>query len=89
MFTRPSVVNLGCDPFFSVRWSVPVPLGECNVLQCDETRSRSKGVPHLLIQDDVYNGYSLPGGSSVFFNVWLVISHTTGLRPSLTICAGQ
>jgi len=37
-----------------LRWGVPVPLG----------------VPHLLIQDDMYDGYFVPGGSSVFFNVW-------------------
>jgi len=30
------------------------------------------GVPHLLIQDDVYNDYLLPRGSSVFFNIWAI-----------------
>lgn len=34
---------------------------------------KNKGVPHLPTQDDVYEGYFVPGGASVFFNVWFVI----------------
>lgn len=37
-----------------LRWGVPTPLG----------------VPHRLTQDDIYNGYFLPGGATVFYNVW-------------------
>lgn len=73
MFTRPLI-----SPdltIFSGRWGAPVPLGEYHVLERGGTHSRSKGIPRLLTQDDVYDGYLLPGGSSVFFNVWWVILH--------------
>lgn len=73
MFAQPSI-NLEPTLFFFCRWGVPVPLGKYHVLQGDEIHSRSEGVPHRLIQDDVYNDYLLPRGASVFFNVWLVIS---------------
>lgn len=64
------------DPFSSGRWGAPVPLGKYHFFERDGTRSRSEGVPHLPTQDDIYEGYLLPGGSSVFFNVWLVILRT-------------
>lgn len=28
------------------------------------------GAPHRLMQDDVYNGYSIPAGTVVIYNVW-------------------
>lgn len=70
---RPSI-NLELT-LFSGRWGVPVPLGKYHVFERDGTRSRSKGIPHLLIQDDVYDGHLLPRCSSVFFNAWSVISY--------------
>jgi cytochrome P450 len=30
------------------------------------------GVPHMLIQDDVYDGYHLPKGTIVFANTWSI-----------------
>lgn len=38
------------------RWSVPVPLG----------------LPHRLMEDDVYNGMHIPKGSLVFSNIWSI-----------------
>ena len=29
-----------------------------------------QGMPHRLVQDDVYDGYFIPKGSVVFTNVW-------------------
>ncbi|KAF2963027.1 hypothetical protein GQX73_g10544 [Xylaria multiplex] len=30
------------------------------------------GVPHAVIQDDLYQGYRIPKGASVLFNVWAI-----------------
>lgn len=30
------------------------------------------GIPHCVIQDDMYMGYDIPGGSTVIMNVWCV-----------------
>lgn len=74
-YVHATIDKLRTDSFSSGRWGVPVPLGKYRIFGRDGTRSRSKGVPHLPTQDDIYEGYLLPGGSSVFFNVWLVFSH--------------
>lgn len=31
------------------------------------------GVPHTAIQDDEYNGYTMPAGATIFVNAWLAI----------------
>ena len=36
------------------------------------------GVPHLLTEDDVYNGYFVPAGSIVAANQWCVTKGTEG-----------
>ena len=36
------------------------------------TLSEHKGLPHTLRQDDVYEGYNLPKGTTVLSNVWCV-----------------
>jgi cytochrome P450 len=33
------------------------------------------GVPHRVMQDDVYNGYKIPEGTTIFTNVWYVPSY--------------
>lgn len=40
----------------TLRWNTATPLG----------------VPHALIQDDVYEGMFIPGGATVIANIWLV-----------------
>ena len=32
------------------------------------------GVPHRSVEDDVYNGYHIPGGSIIIVNQWCVFS---------------
>ncbi|KAI0033051.1 cytochrome P450 [Vararia minispora EC-137] len=49
----------------ALRWHPVVPLG----------------VPHKLIQDDIYNGYFIPGGSAVIGNVWAIL-HDPSTYPS-------
>ena len=40
----------------TTRWQVVTPLG----------------LPHRTLQDDEYNGYLIPGGATVFVNMWSV-----------------
>lgn len=42
------------EHFLPFRWNQPLPLG----------------VPHLLTEDDTYNGYFLPAGTVVAANQW-------------------
>ena len=30
------------------------------------------GVPHRILADDEYNGYTIPAGTTVFVNIWYV-----------------
>jgi len=52
-----------CDAVFteSLRWGVPVPLG----------------LPHRLMEDDIYDGIFLPKGSLVFPNIWTILRDET------------
>ncbi|KAI0739568.1 cytochrome P450 [Daedaleopsis nitida] len=38
------------------------------------------GIPHTALEDDEYNGYTMPEGASILVNVWSVICHTERLR---------
>ncbi|CCL99951.1 uncharacterized protein FIBRA_01976 [Fibroporia radiculosa] len=51
---RHSLPYLECVLKEVYRWGCPLPLG----------------VPHRLIEDDEYNGYHLPGGSTIIPNIW-------------------
>ncbi|KAI0946484.1 hypothetical protein AcW1_009934 [Taiwanofungus camphoratus] len=51
---RPSLPYIECVMSECLRWGVPVPLG----------------LPHRLMEDDVYNGMHLPKGTLVFANIW-------------------
>jgi cytochrome P450 len=39
-----------------LRWAPPAPLG----------------LPHRVIGDDIYNGYHIPDGSTIFANIWAI-----------------
>jgi hypothetical protein len=62
----------------SARWGPTVPLG----------------LPHRLMEDDVYENYFIPGGSTVFANIWCVITihfhasldNWTGLSRTMKRC---
>ncbi|KAF8552662.1 cytochrome P450 [Imleria badia] len=58
---RPSLPY--CNAVFTetLRWSAPVPLG----------------LPHRLMEDDVYNGTFIPKGSLVFANIWTILRDET------------
>lgn len=57
---RPSLPYLEAVFRELMRWRPPVPLG----------------VPHAVIQDDVYKGYMMPKGSIVIANIWCVTLFT-------------
>ena len=40
-----------------LRWSCPAPLG----------------IPKRVMEDDVYNGYLIPAGATVFENIWYAL----------------
>ena len=53
------------------RWRTPVPFGRSSFL--DAVRKfllREIGVPHKLVQDDVYDGYHIPKGSLCMALEW-------------------
>lgn len=43
------------------------------------------GVPHVSTEEDVYNGYTIPVGSIVIGNAWLVSLSGSDLLPSITL----
>jgi Cytochrome P450 len=68
-----------------LRWAPVVPLGElstmsfldvCSRLTCDVPPILLIGVPHRVMQDDVYEGYRIPAGSIVIANIWCVSTRT-------------
>ncbi|KAN0082776.1 Cytochrome P450 [Tylopilus felleus] len=58
---RPSLPY--CNAVFteSLRWGAPVPLG----------------LPHRLMEDDIYDGIFIPKGSFVFANIWMILRDET------------
>lgn len=67
----------------TVRWHPVGPNGEVSNCVClfsrwtgalsGTLRNGSAGVPHRLMQDDVYNGYAIPAGTHIFVNVWYAV----------------
>ena len=51
---RAQLPYLECVMSEVLRWGVPVPLG----------------LPHRLMEDDVYEGMCIPRGTLVFANIW-------------------
>ena len=56
-----------CDAVFteSLRWGVPVPLGKSSQVACTLMFMFVTGLPHRLMEDDVYDGIFIPKGSLV------------------------
>jgi len=54
---RPSLPYIDAILKETLRWSTATPLG----------------VPHALIQDDIYNGMFIPGGATVISNIWAIM----------------
>lgn len=57
-----------------LRWEPVAPIGKrtCFFMSEIELIIHAAGVPHTITQDDVYDGYFLPAGSTVFGNTWFV-----------------
>jgi hypothetical protein len=57
-----------------LRWEPVAPIGKrtCFIMSEIELIIYIVGVPHTITQDDIYEGYFLPAGSTVFGNTWYV-----------------
>lgn len=56
-----------------LRWNPVGPLGQSSPLgQSQEANRMDAGVPHRLIEDDVYEGYLIPKGTLIIPNMWYV-----------------
>ncbi len=54
-----------------LRWMPVTPLGSSSHSLSAETATDDvTGVPHLVTQEDEYQGYRIPAGSIVFANTW-------------------
>lgn len=58
---RPNLPYLECIMNEVLRWGVPVPLG----------------LPHRLMEDNMYNGMFIPQGTLVFANIWKMLRDET------------
>ena len=55
-------------------WNPVAPLGLSFCFSESPYDNSRSGVPHRLMEDDLYNGYLLPKGSIVIANIWFVVS---------------
>ena len=63
-------------PTFADRSSLPYV--NALVTECLRWKPTAQlGLPHCPIEDDVYNGYTIPGGSLLMPNVWYVLDTIT------------
>ena len=68
---RPSLPYVSAVFKEIVRWRPPTPLGSSHLLPAQiEISLFHVGVPHRSMQDDVYEGYLIPAGTTVIENVW-------------------
>lgn len=56
------------------RWNPVTPLGRslslCHPIPNVANRRNSPGLPHVSTEDDVYEGYFIPKGSTILANIW-------------------
>jgi hypothetical protein len=52
-----------CNPIGPIGTSTSAILARC-------FRNHSLGLPHVLVEDDVHEGYFIPKGSMIITNVW-------------------
>ena len=68
---RLNLPYINCILLEVLRWHPVAPLG--SVLADYQTLSyATTGVPHLLTQEDEYQGYSIPDRTIVIANIWYV-----------------
>ena len=70
----------------SIRWNLAAPLGKPYVIIIVATiLMSSEGIPHVSSNDDEYNGFYIPKGTTVIGNAWLVRSLNPILSPEFLI----
>ena len=68
------------------RWQPVSPLGNFTLMLCNTSKFWLViGLPHRSTADDVYEGYYIPNGSFMIFNVWyerrfIITRHTSSWR---------
>lgn len=55
------------------RWNPVAPLGTLPAVCARPGNDRVLGVPHRLMEDDIYEGYLIPKGSIVIANIWQML----------------
>ncbi|KAF8158876.1 cytochrome P450 [Mycena galopus ATCC 62051] len=74
-----SVVGPGCLPGFEHRSTLPY----CEAVVRELFRWRPiapLGLPHATSEDDIYQGYFIPKGTTVFANIWAMV-HDEAIYP--------
>ena len=70
----------------SIRWNLAAPLGKPYVIIIVATiLMSSEGIPHVSSNDDEYNGFYIPKGTTVIGNAWLVRPFNPILSPEFLI----
>ena len=70
----------------SIRWNLAAPLGKPYVIIIVATiLMSSEGIPHVSSNDDEYNGFYIPKGTTVIGNAWLVRPLNPILSPEFLI----
>ena len=79
---RPSLPYINAVVKETSRWNLVLPLGRPFVIIIVATILMiCEGVPHMSTNDDEYNGFYIPKGTTMICNAWLVRS------PNLIFCA--
>ena len=57
-----------------LRWRPPTPVGASSrrVIPYVNLTKLSSGAPHRLMEDDVFNGWFIPAGTTIMENTWFV-----------------
>jgi Cytochrome P450 len=69
---RPSLPYINAVVKETSRWNLAAPLGRPFIIIIFTILTSSKGIPHMSMMDDVYNGFYIPKGTVMIANAWLV-----------------